>query len=899
MILSPGSRLGPYEIVALQGIGDPILTLVCRARDTRQGRDVAIKVLPPGPAALPEARARFEREARVTLHLKHPNVLEVYDVAREGESDYVAMELVAGGSLRERLARGPLPLDQALSLGIEIADALDAAHSRGIVHGGLGPGCMLLTERGQAKVTDFGLGGFGIAGADDWAGHCSSPEQTRGDEVDRRTDLFSLGAILYEMVSGRRAFEGRSSAAIVEAIFNRNPAPVSSLKPGTPPELDRIIAKALEKDRELRYQTAADVRSDLVRLQRNLASLRAAEAGEIRSDLRRLKRDLHPSQPGASADSGSGARSSTGAHLPAPGTRGRRLRSIAGIFAALSVLAVGVFLVIRFVLRPPPPAPARLSLDLPAGVVEVWGLALSPNGRYLAFNARSSGSNLDQIWIQPMDGTPARPLARMEGSGDPFWSPDSRCIAYTPGDRVRTMELAGGEPVTICAGVSAVGGSWGSSGTMLLDTDETGIAAVSASGGQRSQAVWPDTSRGETLCRWPRFLPDGRHFLYLAFSEDRLDSMALRVGCLGTKETKCIATGEFSQVEYVPPGFIAFQRGRTLYAQPFDARRLRLAGDAVPVLEDVLRYRSTALESYLAAFSVSATGALVYRDELAVPRTQMAWLDRAGRKLGTLGPAGKYQFGILLSPDGTRVAVSFVSPGEVTPDIWIVDIARDVATRLTSDPEWEIWPIWSPDGTAIYYGGPGKRIWRKPASGIGEAQELPLPPGEGYPQAVTPDGRYLLAIFTPPAGKTELVRVSLDAKPRTTSLGFMGTDLSLSPDGRWLAYAWGESGRYEVYVVDFPGLTSRWRVSTDGGFTPHWSPDGKELFFNAPGAGVMSVPASTSPTLRLGMPVRLGIPGGRFAPASDGKRFLMVMPAAGKSLPPTKVVVNWQALLRR
>lgn len=583
----------------------------------------------------------------------------------------------------------------------------------------------------------------------------------------------------------------------------------------------------------------------------------------------------------------------------APGTRGRRLRSIAGIFAALTMFAVAMFLVIHFLLPPPaPPVPARLSLDLPAGVLRVWGLALSPNGRYLAFNARSStsGSSLDQIWIQPLDGTPARPLARMEGSGDPFWSPDSRYIAYTPGDKVRTMEVAGGEPVTICAGVSAGGGSWGSSGTMLLDTDEVGIAAVSASGGEKSQAAWPDTSLGETRCRWPRFLPDGKHFLYVAYLGDGLDSMDLRVGRLGTKESKRLATGEFSQVEYVPPGHILYQRGRTLYAQRFDARRLRLIGDAIVVLDDVLRHRATALYSPPAAFSASLTGALVYRDELAEPRMQMAWLDRSGRKLGTLGPAGKYQFGIALSPDETRVAISFVAPGEVTPDIWIVDVAHDVATRLTSDPDWEIWPTWSHDGATIFYEDARTRTWRKAASGIGEARELPTPPGECCPQVVTPDGRYLLAVFAPPAGKASLVKVSLDANPRTTSLGFMGTDLSLSPDGRWLAYAWGESGRSEVYVVDFPGLTSKWRVSTDGGFTPHWNPDGKELFFIAPRTGVMSVPVSTSPTFRLGKPVRLDIPrAGRFAPASDGKRFLMVMPAADKSPPPTKVVVNWQA----
>jgi len=516
-----------------------------------------------------------------------------------------------------------------------------------------------------------------------------------------------------------------------------------------------------------------------------------------------------------------------------------------------------------------------------------------------------------------MDGSAARPLAGTEGASTPFWSPDSRFIGYVAARKLRTIEVHGGQPVTICDELPPVGGvgytgSWGSSGTILLCGWT--IWAVSASGGQLTQVAWGDSSRGEVDAApaWPQFLPDGQHFLYIAGIESRPESTALRLGRLGSKESEILAVGEFSRVEYVRPGYILYARGRTLLARPFDAKRHRLSGDAFPVVDDILR----ADLAGGANFSSSATGTLVYQDEWAGGKLRWVWTDRTGKQIGTLGPAGNYWFGIALSPDEKRAAVSMVMPGELNPDIWFYEIGRDVARRLTSDPGIEIWPVWSPDGATIYFSSVGFnggefRIHHRAASGIGSAHELPMRPGDFAPRVVTPDGRFLFASRDTAGGKPHIVKISLEANPRTTGLGISPATRSLgsgyfsvSRDGKWIAYGSAETGRDEVYVVDYPALSARWRVSIDGGRLPYWSADGRELFFLAPDWTLMSAAVSTVPAFQVARPSRAFEPGpgigmAQYAPASDGKRFLACTDAIGEKLPAMKVVLNWPEAVRR
>ena len=460
-------------------------------------------------------------------------------------------------------------------------------------------------------------------------------------------------------------------------------------------------------------------------------------------------------------------------------------------------------------------------------------------------------------------------------------------------------------------------GSWGATGTILLDGD-VNIRAISTSGGQPAPVAWPDRSRGESVCTWPEFLPDGRHFIYLGGIGGRPDSTALRCGRLGSKESKLLAIGAFSRVMYSPPGYLLYLRGRTLLAQPFDSERLRLKGDAFPVVGDVL-------EADLAGnteISTSATGALVYLAEFAkLDKSQLAWVDRAGMEIRRVGSPARYGWTPSLSPDEKRLAAPIAAPGENSCDIWVMDIERDVAARLTSDPGNDGFPVWSADGATIYFGamrgGRDSRVWQKSAGGLGEERELPMPPGVALPRATTPDGRYLLASVCPEGGKFDIAEVSLDANPRTAALGIQSRglgegllNLSLSADGKWIAYASDETGRSEVYVVDFPDLKGKWRLSTDGGFLPKWGRDGRELFYLAPGGQEdlvlgwtpRSVEVTTTPSFRAGKPVRI-LPNisdvWLLEPSSGGRRFLVGAIAKEQSLPPFQVVLNWPATVGR
>ena len=887
MILAAGSKLGPYEIVAPLGAGG--MGEVWRARDTRLGRDVAIKVLPPALAATPEVRARFEREAKTISSLNHPNICTLHDVGHEGDTDFLVMELVEGETLAMRLAHGPLPAAELLRIGVQVADALDRAHRSGVIHRDLKPGNIMLTRNG-AKLLDFGLARGGpAAGGSGLASGVSSlsnsptmaqpltaegtivgtfqymaPEQLEGREADARSDLWAFGAVLYEMATGRHAFEGRSQASLIAAILEKEPPPIGEVAPLSPPGLDRLVRACLAKDPDQRLQTAHDAKLQLQWV---------AEGG---------------SQAG----------------VPAPVAARRRGREAlawtVAVTAVAATLALGALLVLR---RPVAPEVTRFTVGAPAGTSAISWPRVSPDGRMLVFLAADS-TGVAHVWVRPLDALEAHPLAEVEGNARPFWSPDSRSLAFISEGKLRKVPVSGGPAVAVCDAPGGSDGSWGRGDVILFDGGPTDtVRAVPASGGVPRGATTLDRSLGETQTGWPFFLPDGRHFLFVSYSP-REQLGAIRFGTLGSLRSKVVGHTD-GRVEYAPPGYLVYPNAGTLLAQPFDSRAGRTTGDPVPVGEDV------AMGDASGDFSISTRGVMAYRSEKSVQQSRLVWMGRDGRVLSDAAPPGNYN-DIALSPDGHSIAFGVLSGQPSHSDIWVRDLVRGVSSRLTFDPADEVWPVWSPDGTRIAYAvnnGGTFHMMVKAANGVGTADSLAHVPGDQGPTDWSRDGRTILsAVFgakgwdvysqpADPAGKPVVV----------VQTPFNEREGTLSPDGRWLAYTSSESGRPEVYVVPFPGPGGKWQVSTAGGNYPYWRGDGRELFFRAADQTVMTVPVTAGATFVPGTPqalfkmtVRLSQYGSRrWTVSADGQRFLANVARGDASTARFVVVTDWTAELRR
>jgi Tol biopolymer transport system component len=889
MALTPGSRLGPYEIQAPIGAGG--MGEVYRARDTRLDRIVAIKVLPEHLSGSPEVRARFEREARAVSSLNHPNICVLYDVGHQDGVDFLVMEHLEGETLADRLLKGPLPVDELLRVATEIADALDKAHRQGLIHRDLKPGNVMLTKSG-AKLLDFGLARTtGLAptlsdlsrsptmsrsltaeGTIVGTFQYLAPETLEGREADARGDIFAFGAMLYEMATGKRAFEGKSQASVIAAILERDPAPPSTVQPLIPPALDRLIQQCLVKDPDRRRQTMHDVLLELQWI---------AEGGSR-------------------------------AGVPAPvAARRRSTARLAWSIAIVAVAAVAVFAAGYLLRRPPKPQPVRFLVDAPAAATAVGSPKISPDGRYLAFDVTDS-TGVTRIWLRPMNSLSAQPVPGTENAWRPFWSPDSRYIGFLAGDKLKKVEVSGGPPVTVCETRSAGDGSWSRSGVILFDGAlNDSIRSVSAAGGTPSPATRIDRSRKEEGCAWPQFLPDGKHFLFLGLTSNP-DSIALKAGELGSLKAKVVAVGNFSRIEWVPPGYLLFVRDRALVAQPFDAGGLKLAGEPFPVIDDVSVGGGGASN---AEFSASEDGVLVCRASGASSGSQLTWVDRNGHETGTLGPPadiGAFE----LSPDGRKVAAAIAAAGATGGDIWVLDVARNLSTRFTFDPADDAWPVWSPDGSKIYFasnrkGFAGYRIFEKAATGVGAAREFyRLPPGDNIGPAGCSRGGLMACLSLGAATRWDVWMVPLNdttkAAPFLNSQ-FSEREAAISPDGRWVAYVSNESGQQEVYVQGYPGPSGKWQVSTHGGRDPQWGADGRQLYYLSSEGAMMSVPVEPRPSFQVGMPARLfpasppsDDPGGRcFAVSADGRRFLILRPTRASSLPATLVVMNWTAALGR
>ncbi len=876
MPLAANTRLGPYEIVAPLGAGG--MGEVFRARDTRLDRTVAIKI------CTGHFTERFEREARAISSLNHPHICALYDIGREGTVEFLVMEYLEGESLEARLRKGPIPIEEALQIAIQIAGALDAAHRRGMVHRDLKPGNVMLT-RGGAKLLDFGLAKMNEASGPSGTEltqltaaqpitvqgtimgtlQYMSPEQLEGKEADARSDIFSFGAMLYEMITGRKGFAGSSQATLIAAVMMTAPPPVSTLQPMASPALDRLVRTCLAKSPDDRWQNAGDLSRELEWI---------AETGSE-------------------------------AGVPAPVAAKRRSREMwlaAGVPAVL-LLASLVWIAIHLRNEPAPPAMVQFQIPVPDKLSFFWYQlpAVSPDGQRIAFTAAANGTEGDKLFVRPLNAASATEIPTPGVSvGFPFWSPDGKQIAFSSAGTLQRVDLSGGPPVTICNDCNARNGGTWNRDEVILSTNTAGLLyRVSAAGGD-ARPLRP-LAQGETAQDAPQFLPDGRHYLYLSIGNPPNQQGIYAASLDSNDRTFIVATN--TNAAYLLSGQLLFTRGSTLMAQPFDIGSLKLSGEPRPVADHIELGPTTTT----ASFAASPSGTLVWRHSRPNALSSLQWLDRTGRKLGVVGEVGDYS-NPALSPDDNKLAVCIGDPQARTRDIWVFDLKRGTSTRLTFDPADDIDPIWSPDGTRIAFTSDrsGQRsIYWKPADGS-QREELLLAGGDQQAnvQDWSRDGKYLIY------NGSHLNVLSLaDRKPVPfLNESFATQQGQFSPNGRWIAYRSTESGRPEVYVEGFdldPAKPrGKWQISAAGGELPRWSRDGKELFYHY-GTGYFAVDVKTDgPSFEAGIPKPLfeahtvgttGSSGSPYVVTSDGKRFLVLAATDDKPLSsPIDVVVNWR-----
>jgi Tol biopolymer transport system component/predicted Ser/Thr protein kinase len=891
MPLGAGARLGPYEIQSALGAGG--MGEVYRARDTRLDRIVAIKVLPSHVSSDPALRERFEREARTVAALNHPHICTLYDVGRQDEIDFLVMEYLEGETLAARLAKGAVPINVALRHAIEIADALDKAHRAGIVHRDLKPGNIMLTKSG-AKLLDFGLAkttpavvaasGLSVAptiqtpmtvqGTILGTVQYMSPEQIEGQEADARTDIFAFGCVLYEMLTSRKAFEGKTQASVIGAILERAPLPVSAHVPLTPPALDWVVNVCLAKDPDQRWQSAGDLVRQLTRI---------AEGGD----------------------------SASGVPVVAPRSMPRAIAP--WLVAAVAVLAlIGIYVIdLR---RPAATLPVvRFDVATPP-TREATSFAISPDGQQLVFVATAEG--ISKLWLRPLNQTTAQPLNGTDGAIYPFWSPDSRSIGFFADGKLKRLDLGGGAPQALANAPAGRGGTWSSDGIILFNPDGIVLGAasnivmrVAASGGTATPVT--HLTAGQATHRWPQFLPDGRRFLFFsAYGTPSTQGMYLASLDDGAPSR---IEGTSSAGLFAPPNTLLFLRQDALMAVAFDPQRGVISGDPALVAQPV----GTDFGVERGRFSVSLSGVLAHRAVTGGPRRQLVWMNRAGMQLGTVGPPDEETLADPeLSPDGRQIVVRRAVQGNL--DLWLMDVQRGIQNRFTFDANADSYGIWSPDGRRIMFisnrGGTAFELYEKAASGASEEHSLGVK--VDFPNSWSPDGRILLFEQRDATIGSDLWALPMTGERKpfpVVQTRFDERSANVSPDGRSLAYESNESGQFEIYVRPFPGAGGKSQVSTAGGTQARWRHDGKEIFYLAPDGRLMAVPisvAADAQTLTVGVPVPLfqthlaagpGIVSGRaqYAVASDGRFLMNVGVDDAVPAPPITIVQNWQAAVKK
>jgi len=903
-MLTPGMRLGPFEILGPLGAGG--MGEVYRARDPRLGRDVAIKVLPPGSSREADRLLRFEQEARAAAALNHPNILAVHDIGRHDESPYIVAEVLEGATLRERLTHEAIPVRKAVEYAVQIARGLAAAHDKGIVHRDLKPENIFVTSDGHVKILDFGLAK--LTQKDPAATAVTelpttpntnpglvlgtvgymAPEQVRGLAADHRADVFALGAILYEMLARQRAFKRDTSADTMTAILKEDPPDLTVGDRHIPPGLARIVDRCLEKSPAARFQSTGDLAFALEAL-----------------------------------SSHSGAEPAIAATTSTSKTPSRLPWALVAVLGLVSVTAVsfGAFTYFhrtspdaqatRFFLSPPEGWTLPLQTAQGGALAAVGPLAVSPDGHRVAFVARNASGN-NMIWTRSLDTLAAQALPGTEGARSPFWSPDSRSLGFFAQGKLRKVDVSGGPPVALCDAAPGISGAWGDGVIVFSGAGGTPLQQVSAAGGTPSPVT--KLGEGEAGHARPSFLPDGRHFVYRATAGPNAPRGPVFVASLGSTERTRLMDVESTNVVY-SQRHLLFLREAALMAQPFDPDRLTATGEAFPVAEQIQRFGSPPY----GFFSASDAGVLVYQTGVAVGGAQLTWLDRAGMSLATVGSPTAYG-DLALSLDGKKAAVSLVD-SQRNEDIWLLDLDRDgLPTRFSFDAARDVAPVFSQDGSRVAFASnrkgstPAARfdLYQKPSNGIGGEEVLAADNLSKIPTSWSPDGRFLLYTLQTNQSFDDvwILPLSGDRKP----IPFLQTRFNegqgqFSPDGRWIAYVSNESGPDEVYVASFQGPGGapggKWQVSTSGGTQPRWRGDGKEIFFVSP-APENTLMAATVTARDTGFEVGAikplfavrpsGTPRNSYQVSADGQRFLVNMGPAQSATPtPITVVVNWTA----
>ena len=869
---------------------------VYRARDTRLDRTVAIKVLASHLASSPELKQRMEREARAISSLNHPHICQLYDIGSQDGTDFLVMEFLEGETLAERLRKGPLSLGDLLKVGIAVAEALEVAHRSGIIHRDLKPGNIMLTQ-GGAKLMDFGLAkplglqaspapsgtvpaftaAPTISGASPFSPLTTagsivgtiqymSPEQIEGKEADARSDIFAFGAVLYEMAAGKRPFEGKSQISLASSILEKDPEPISTIKPQIPHTFDHVLTTCLQKNPEDRYQSAHDVKLEL----KWIAATPSAPTPEAVAS-------------------------------PAPASKQGRLAWIAAVVLAIILGATAAILLnrpapvpsVRTAINPPDKTTFSLTGD------EAGPPVLSPDGATLAFSATSSdGKTL--LWVRPMNSLEAHALPGTEGVSFPVWSPDSRSIGFFASGKLKTVEVESGSVQVVCDAQVGRGGTWGPDGVILFSpTPSAPMVRVSTSAGNPVPITKLDPAK-HTSHRWPFFLPDGKHYLYLAMHHDpsKAANNTIYYASVDGKENQPLFHSQSNAI--YASGFLLFARDDQLLAQPFDPANGKLSGEPRSVARGIMNDVST----WHMDASVSNNGLLIFGSG-GSSEVQLIWVDRTGKDIGTVADKLSDLQGARISPQGDRVALQ-INAG--VNDLWVLDFARGVRTRLTFGPVANIGPVWSPDGKWIGYaclsGGYQFSLCRKPSDGSGTEEKLFTEDHQIMPTDWSPDGKELVFERAIEAPKAQIWTLPVEGDHKPRMLLERGANGRLSPDGHWLVYDSVISGQTEVYVVPFDGGQGKWQVSAAGGMYPEWGRDGKEIYYMDLAGNLLAVPVKEiGDALQFGSPQTLVskwtiVNQPLFDVAPDGKKILLDRVAQQVTQPLT-VVTNWTAELKK
>jgi eukaryotic-like serine/threonine-protein kinase len=911
LALTPGTRLGVYDITA--PIGEGGMGLVYRARDTKLGRDVALKILSDSFANDPERLARFTREAQTLASLNHPNIAHIHGFEESGGVRALVMELVEGEDLSQRIARGPIPVDESLLIAKQIAEALEAAHEHGIIHRDLKPANIKVRDDGMVKVLDFGLakamdvasGASGspaglsmsptittpamtLAGIILGTAAYMAPEQARGKPVDKRADIWAFGVVVFEMLTGRRAFVGDDISITLASVMMKEPE-WSALPAATPLGLRRLLTRCLKKDPKARMRDIGDARLQIEELLSG-----APEELSVPATPRRLSL----------------------------WQRARPWMSAGALALGLVLIAISIIALRRPAAVAPAAAPVTFTIAPPEntafggprslGSGSATQVAISPDGQNIVFVAGASSGY--QIWLRAVATLASRPIPGTEGGVFPFWSPDSRFIGFFAAGKLKKIQIAGGPPIVLCDAPLARGGSWSRDDVILFTPSTNGpLQRVSSAGGVPAVVTTLDPTTGETNHRWPYFLPDGRHFLYTASVGTCCPASKpslIRIGSLDPAEAAVtLFEGAESSVSYASGHLLFVPEDELLMAQPFDLNTRQLKGAAFPLAEHVSREGSR-----YGGASASENGTLVYAHGESQPR-RLTWFDRAGRALATLGDAAPYSSSssLALSRDEQRVAVAQATGRPANVDIWIIDLVRGgPARRQTFEPGADAQPVWSPDGTQIAFSGPrsGKISLRQKLVDETAADALLLEgPGNITPDDWSADGRYIV-FEDKTSGNIDLWVLPLfgDRKPfpllRTE---FDESQAVFAPDGHWFAYSSNEGGERNVFVQPFPVTGGKNQISTDGGSQPVWRADGKELFYLRADGTLMAVPIEAGGQFTAGGPqalFRTAVPifnssRGQYAVTKDGKRFLTTASPEQPSVAPLTVVVNWTSSIQK